>query len=194
MQRIGAGPPEGGPFITSAHDGRRRIVAAASAAARAIGITPGMPLASAQVLVPDLGIVEAEPEADEAALTQLATWCLRYAPLVAADPPDGIWLNATGCAHLLGGEDALLTDLVARLRRAGFAARAAIAGTPGAAHAVARYGGQEEKAVVPADGLRGALAPLPVRALRLPSDVTDGLRRLGFDRIGDLIATPRAPW
>lgn len=46
---------------------------------------------------------------------------------------------------------------------------------------------------MPADGLREALGPLPVQALRLPSDVIDGLRHVGFDRIGDLMAAPRAP-
>jgi hypothetical protein len=25
LQRIGAGPPDGGPFVTSMHDGRRRV-------------------------------------------------------------------------------------------------------------------------------------------------------------------------
>jgi protein ImuB len=143
LQKIGAGTHEGGPFITSAHDGRRRIVAAANAEAQAAGITRGIPLASAQALVPGLGMREAEPEADEAALTQLATWCLRYAPLVAADAPDGIWLDANGCTHLAGGEDALLADLVTRFERAGFAAWVAIAETPGAAHAVARYSGED---------------------------------------------------
>ena len=174
------------------HDGRRRVVAAAGAAAQAIGIMPGMPLANAQALVPGLGIVEAEPDADAATLMQLAVWCLRYAPLVAADGPDGIWIDATGCTHLAGGEEVLLTDLVGRLRRAGFAARAAVAGTPGVAHAVARYSGKQI-AVVTSDGLKETLAPLPVQALRLPPEVIDGLRRLGFDCIGDLMSAPRAP-
>ena len=80
LQRIGAGPPDGGPFVTSMHDGRRRVVTAAGAAAQAIGIMSGMPLANAQALVPGLGIVEAEPDVDATALTQLAVWCLRYAP------------------------------------------------------------------------------------------------------------------
>ena len=153
LQRIGAGPADGGPFVTSMHDGRRRVVTAAGAAAQAIGIMPGMPLANAQALVPGLGIVESEPDADAAALMQLAAWCLRYAPLVAADGPDGVWIDATGCTHLAGGEEVLLTDLVGRLRRAGFAARAAVAGTPGVAHAVARYSGKEI-AVVPSDSLK----------------------------------------
>ena len=112
--------------------------------------------------------------------------------MVAADCPDGIWLDVTGCTHLAGGEDALLANLVTRFQRAGFAARAAIAETPGVAHAVARFSG-EDQAVVPADGLRAALVPLPVPALRLPPEVVDGLRRLGFDQVGDLTAAPRAP-
>ena len=38
-----------------------------------------------------------------------------------------------------------------------------------------------------------ALRPLPIAALRLPGDIVDGLRVLGFDRIGELAAQPRAP-
>jgi len=126
-------------------------------------------------------------------LTQLATWCLRYAPLVAADAADGLWIDATACVHLAGDEDALLADLVHQFKRARFAARVAITKSPGAAHAVARYGGGEDKAVVPEAGLKAALEPLPVQALRLPPAVIDGLRRLGFDHVGDLIAAPCAP-
>jgi protein ImuB len=47
-------------FTASAHDGRRRIVAAANAAAQAAGVIAGMPLASAQALVPGLGTIEGE--------------------------------------------------------------------------------------------------------------------------------------
>jgi len=192
LQRVGVLPSAGGPFVTASHDGRRRVVTAVNAVGQGLGIWSGMPLASAQALAPGLGILEVEPEADEAALIQLATWCLRYAPLVAVDAPDGIWIDVTGCTHLAGGEEALLEDLVARFKRAGFTARAAIAGTPGVAHAVARYGGRQ-MGVVPADSLRDELAPLPVKALRLPSEVIDGLHRLGFERINDLMTAPGAP-
>jgi protein ImuB len=37
------------------------------------------------------------------------------------------------------------------------------------------------------------IAPLPIAALRLSADLVDGLRVLGFDRIADLLAQPRAP-
>ncbi len=141
--------------MTSAHDGHRRVIAAVDAPARALGLRPGLPLAHALARIPGLAVMPAEPAADAAALARLAVWCLRYAPLTAPDPPDGVWIDATGAAHLAGGEAALLADLVARLRQAGFAARAAIADTPGAAHAVARYGEIAGKVK--------SLLPLPLR-------------------------------
>jgi protein ImuB len=182
----------GGPLVTAAHDGRRRCVGGADAAAQALGIAAGMPLSRAQAMIPGLVIMEAAPQADAAALNALAVWCLHYAPLVATDPPDGLWIDATGCTHLAGGEEALLADLAARLERAGFAARIAIADTPGAAHAVARHGGRAIAVVAP-EGHTAAVAALPVEALRLPEDICDGLRRVGLERIGDLLTAPRAP-
>jgi nucleotidyltransferase/DNA polymerase involved in DNA repair len=44
-------------------------------------------------------------------------WALRYAPIATADPPDGLVIDATGAAHLHGGEAAMLTDMVGRLFR-----------------------------------------------------------------------------
>jgi protein ImuB len=135
-----AAPPADTPFVVSAHDGHRRVIAAADVPARALGLRPGLSLAQAQARIPGLAVREAEPEADAGTLGRLTAWCLRYAPLTAPDPPDGVWIDATGAAHLAGGEAALLADLVARVEQAGFATRAAIADTPGAAWAMARYG------------------------------------------------------
>ena len=177
-------------MVTRAHDGRRLIVAAADAAALRLGLHPDMPLAHAQALVPGLHIADADPTGDADALDALAAWCLRYAPLTAADAPDNVWIDAAGCAHLHGGEAAMLANLTDRLARAGIAARAAIADTPGAAHAMARCGGE---AVVPQGGVTEALAPLPVAALRLESDTAAALRTLGLERIGQLAAAPRGP-
>ena len=86
------------------------MIAAADAVATAQGLHPGMTLAQAQAMVPGLVVREADPSADAAALQRLAWWCLRYAPLVSADSPDGIWIDVTGTTHLHGGETALLRD------------------------------------------------------------------------------------
>lgn len=178
------------------------VVAAVDAAAAALGLFPGMPLAQAQALVPGLAPQPAEPEADAAALRRLASWCLRYTPLTAPDAPDGIWLDITGCAHLHGGEAKLLRDLVGRLAAQGITASTAVADTPGAAHAMARCRGRKESeeslaspllSIIPVGESASALAPLPITALRLPPDIADALRLLGFETIGQLAATPRAP-
>ncbi len=151
-----------------------------------------MPLAQAQAMVQGLAVVPADPAGDSRALDALAAWGLRYAPLTSADAPDGLWIDATGAAHLFGGETALLTDVVARLACRDVAARAAVADTPGAAWAAARHA--EAPATVVPTGEAGAwLAPLPIAALRLPADTVDGLSKLGFDRVAQLMTAPRAP-
>ncbi len=185
-----AAPPPAEPLVTARREGSRRVIAGVDRAAAALGLRPGLTVAHAQALVPDLHVVEAAPEAEGAELTRLAAWCLRYAPVVAADPPDGIWIDVAGAAHLVGGEEALLDDLVDRFARAGVAARAAIADTPGAAWALARFGGLRR--ADPWD-LPGVLEPLPVAALRLPAATVDALRRLGIERIGEVLAMPGAP-
>ena len=157
-----------------------------------MGLAPGLPLARAQAMVPGLAIVPAAPAEDAAALRDLAGASLRFAPLAAPDPPDGIRVDATGCAHLFGGEAALLTAMRRWLRQQGFAACAAIAGTPGAAHAAARWAGAAATVIPPGEE-EAVLALLPVAALRLCAEVLDGLRRLGLETVGALAAVPRAP-
>ncbi|MFC7706280.1 Y-family DNA polymerase [Plastorhodobacter daqingensis] len=188
-----AAPPVEAPLIIAGRDRNRRVVTAADAAARALGLRVGMPLTKAQALVPGLVIETADPKADAESLERLALWVLqRFSPIVAADLPDGIVIDSTGADHLHGGEAAMLEALVGRLTLSGVAARAAIADTWGAAHALARYGA--DPMLIAAPGAAEALlSPLPLEALRLPPAIPAGLRDLGFARIGDLIGQPRAP-
>ena len=172
------------PLITTA----ARIVTAVDAEAASLGLRVGMKLAQAQALVPGLSIHDADPAADAAELRRLAADCLRYAPLTAADPPDGLWIDVTGTTHLHGGETPLLRDLVRRFSSQGWTTHAAVADTPAAAHAVARFGGG---GVVPPGA--DIMANLPIEALRLPPDVLADLRLMGFERVGPLAAAARAP-
>jgi len=98
-----------------------------------------MSLADARAMQPSLAAVEAEPEEDARALDHIAAWCERFTPIVVVDAPDGVFLDITGCAHLFGGEEALRDQIARRLMAQGFAARAALAPTPGAAWALARF-------------------------------------------------------
>jgi protein ImuB len=149
--------------------------------------------AKAQALVPGLIVKDAEPAADAGALDRLALWALqRYAPIAAADAPDGLVIDTTGAAHLHGGEDALVKGMVARLAASGVAARAALADSWGAAHALARYVARPT-IVVPAGESAKTILDLPIAALRLPKTMAEDLSVLGFARIGELAAKPRAP-
>ncbi len=185
-----ARPSPDAPLVLLGRQGRRRVVMAADAQALALGIRPGMAATQAHALVPDLPSLPADPAEDAAGLQRLAQWAQRhYAPIVAADPPDGLLIDATGATHLAGGAQAMLAGLVRRLTEAGIQARAAMAATVGAAHALARR--KANPTLV--DSTAGALADLPIAALRLPGDIVAGLQRLGFEHIGALEATPRAP-
>ncbi len=105
-----------------------------------LGVRLAMSLADARAIQPKLEAIEANPEEDARALDNIAAWCERFTPIVVIDPPEGLFLDITGCAHLFGGEENLRAEIVTRLRAQGFGARAAIAPTPGAAWALARYG------------------------------------------------------
>jgi protein ImuB len=165
-----------------------RMVMAVDTTAAALGLRPGMKLAQAQALVPGLKVHDADLPGDAALLRRLAEWCLRYAPLTAVDPPDGLWIDVTGGAHLHGGETRLPHDLVNQLNSQGLAARAAVADTPAVAHAVARFG----SGGVVSPG-KYVMATFPIEALRLPADMLADLRLMGFERIGPLAAAARAP-
>jgi protein ImuB len=174
-------------------EGRRRVVVAADRAAQAAGLCVGMPVTKAQALTPDLVVRDADPAADAEALERVALWALRrYAPIAAADPPDGIVIDVSGAAHLQGGEDALVKGLVERIAASGVVARAALADSWGAAHALARFAARPAL-VIAAGASASAIRDLPIRALRLPKDMVDSLHVLGFQSIGELAANPRAP-
>ncbi len=168
------------------------VIAAVDAAARGQGLRPLMPLAHAMAMVPGLVVVDADPEGDRQALSDLAAWCLHLSPMTAPDPPDGLWIDITGCAHLHGGEPRMLETLVGRLAAAGLSARVGLADTPGTAHAMARHGAGSVAIVAPGSQA-DALALLPMRALRIADEMADSLRRLGLDLVGQLFTAPRAP-
>jgi protein ImuB len=179
------------PVVTVEEVGGRALVAAPNLIAAANGILPGLSLADARALMPGLAVFPADPSGDAAALARLADWCIRYTPLVALDGANGIWLDIAGAAHLFGGEADLLADLHNRLGRLGYRNQAAIADTPGAAWAAARFLSGEDRIVASGEA-RAMLAGLPVAALRLPPAIAGDLERLGLRRIADLYPLPRA--
>jgi protein ImuB len=139
----------GRPLAVIATVRAARQIAALNDEAARLGLRAGMALADARAMYPQLVAIDADEIADAATLDRIADWCDRYTPLVGLDPPDGLFLDISGCAHLFGGEENLRRELIRRLAVQGFHARAAIADTPGCAWAVARYGLAEPRSLPP---------------------------------------------
>ncbi len=152
-------------------------------AAAAIGLEIGMPVANARAICSDIEMFEVNVAADAQALAHIADWCDRFTPLVALDPPYGLFLDISGCAHLFGGEDRMLALVCDSLARQGFAVNAAIAGTPACARTLTRA---VRGRIVPEGEEAAAVACLPVFALGVDDAITRGLRRAGLKTIGDV--------
>ncbi|RMF10611.1 MAG: DNA polymerase Y family protein [Alphaproteobacteria bacterium] len=185
------------PLALACKSGNRVMVSAVNPAAEDMGLMPGLALADARARVPNLAVRPHDPVADHALLDRLARWAILYTPYVAVADATTLFLDLTGVAHLFGGEEALLKDVIYRLRHRGLTTTAGVADTPGAAWAVARFATSDRNiAVLPPfespDHARAALAPLPVAGLRLSPDITDALSAFGLHRVGDLYPLTRA--
>ncbi len=192
-RRDGAGLDTARPFaVTGERRGAVRLVSLC-AAARAAGLAPGLALADARAIRPDLETRTETPDRDRAFLLALHRWAAWVSPWAACDGQDGLILDITGCAHLFGGEAALLAELAARLADLGLAARLGLGDTRGAAWALARHAASLGRpASLPPGTAREGLRDLPLPGLRLPAETVSALHRLGLVRIGDLYPLPRA--
>jgi protein ImuB len=176
------------PCIVVAKQNNALQISALDDAAAHLGLEIGLPLANARAICPQLRVFDADEAADSRTLNDIADWCDRFTPLVALDPPHGLFLDITGCAHLFGGEAALMQILCVALTRQGFTVSAGIAGTSICARTMTRYvSGQ-----IIRDGAEAeAVAPLPVFALGANDAITRGLRRAGLKTIGDVASRAR---
>ena len=186
-------PPEAAPFaLVSAGAKGLTLVAVNEAAARS-GLHPGLRLSDARARVPGLASELHEPAQDMASLLSLARWMERWTPSVSLDPPDGLTLDATGLAHLFGGEALYLAAIREKLIALGVTARLAMAGNATAARALARHAPPASLATIAPPGKeRTALAALPVAALPLAAETVETLNRLGLKTLGDLYPIPAA--
>ncbi|HTE27707.1 Y-family DNA polymerase [Flavitalea sp.] len=177
------------PFVVAAPDHGRMIINAVNAEASANGIETGMAVADARAMVPDLKVMDDKPGLSGRLLKGIAEWCIRYSPEVAIDLPDGIMIDATGCAHLWGGEKLFLKEITNRLKSLGYTVRAAMADTIGAAWAIARYG--QITPVIEPGQQSAALLSLPPAALRLETLIIERLDKLGLHQVKNIIGMPR---
>jgi protein ImuB len=176
------------PCIVVARQNNALQISALDDAAADLGLEIGLPLANARAICPDLAVFDADAAADAHALNAIADWCDRFTPLVALDPPHGLFLDISGCAHLFGGEAALMRMVCDALARQGFTVSAAIASTSICARTMTRH---VHGSIVGDGEETEAVAPLPVFALGADDAISRGLRRAGLKTIGDVASRAR---
>src|SRR5258705_11676020 len=168
------------PSIVVAKQNNALQISALDDAAAHLGLEPGLPLANARAICPQLRVFDADEVADTETLNNIADWCDRFTPLVAFDSPHGLFLDITGCAHLFGGEAALMRLMCDVLTAQGFTVSAAIAGTSVCARTMTRHGhGRIVRAGEEVDAVR----PLPVSALGTDDAIVTGFRRAQLDKL-----------
>lgn len=250
-----------GPLAIVEEVSNRQVISALNQVAEDAGLHRGQGLRDAHAICAQLIVRSRNLSAETGFLAALRRWSGQFSPWVAEDGSDGLVLDLTGCAHLFGGEEALLARIEADCGAMGLSLQMGLADSLGAAWALARFAGaapepsrsgaaidQEARATraraavpvqpkssslgyvqkghprnqvliqkgkqrhwtrgglapqtaaLPPDIARiappgqnyGALASLPVAALRLEAATVAQLNRLGLRRIGDLLGQPRA--
>lgn len=179
-------------ILLSHFDHQRELVSACCALGEKAGVRCGMTVAQARALVcGPLHHEPFDPPLNARALRWLAVRALRFTPRVTMDPPDGLCLDITGCAHLFGGEGRMVGRVARDSLKAGFESRSAIAPWPAAAWAIARFG-TDQAIVTDRAAVREAISSLPLAAARLSIGQQLALESVGIVTIGQLMCVPRA--
>jgi protein ImuB len=177
------------PFALAQPDHGRMVITAVNQIALAKDVFPGMVVADARAIVHGIHIIDDQPALADKLLKNLSLWCIRYTPLVAIDPPDGLILDATGCPHLWNGETAYINDITSRLKNFGYHVQAAISDTIGCSWALSRFS-KGNTIIKPGDHMNELLA-MPPEALRIEPSSVERLHKLGLKYVKDFIGMPR---
>lgn len=172
----------------------RELVARRCEIASNCGISEGMDLAHARSLLPPGVTLHTEPhrpDRDAHALHALACRLLRFSPLVAPDPPDGILIDTTGTEIVHKGESRVVRSAARGLRKLGLRVRIAAAPNFACAWGLARFGPLPFSSI-PSGGEREALAPLHVAALRIDEATQISFHEIGITRVEHVLTLPRA--
>ena len=170
---------------------QRPAIIACTAKAERLGVRIGQPLAEAKALLPKAVFLPADRATDRAALGQLAIEFQCFTPLVGLEEtaePECLLCEVAGCTHLWDGEEGFVDAVLSYWRRRGYHIQLALAGTVGAAWALAHT---KVLALVPEGEEEEAISGLPVASLRLPAETLEQLLALGLYTIGEVVKLPR---
>lgn len=141
------------PMAVLKDTGQMQVIYSMNVAAEAQGLVLGQPMRDAMAMCPDLLTRLANLPQDAAFLALLRRWAGQFSPWVGQEDPAGLVVDLTGCAHLFGGEEALIARIEEDCARFGLTISVGIADTAGAAWALARYAGQGAEAVRTGDAI-----------------------------------------
>ncbi len=167
----------------------KMVITAANAIAHAQGIDRGISLADARAMIPGLLSLNDQPEKAVRWLNALGGYCNRFSPSVSLSGTDTLFIDATGCSHLWGGDAGYLSAIRNAFDAIGYQVRLAMAGTPGAAWALTRYG--KDSTIAAPNRQMDVLLPLPPAALQLDPELVARFDKLGLKTICQLLQIPR---
>lgn len=164
-------------------------VCLADAAARALGVAPGMTVTAARALSHKLVVLTRDEDAERRALLAIADWAYQFSSQLVLHPPCALTLEVCGSLKLFGGFDALLAPLRSGLDALGYTGLLASAPTALAALCLARCG--QERHIDALHALPAAMAPLPLSVLDWDEALIERFEGIGVRRLGELVRLPR---
>lgn len=178
------------PFAVALPQHGRLVITSLNQLAINHGVVRGMVVADARALVPGLEIIDDDAELPGKLLNRLGDWYIRFSPLVAIDPPEGLMIDATGCTHLWGGEQQYLTEIATRMKKFGYSVGVGMSSTIGVAWATARF--EPRCAIVNKGEEAEVLRQMPAAALRIDIQIIHRLEKLGLLQINSFIDVKRS--
>lgn len=164
-------------------------------AARAGGSRPGMTVAAAQAMVPDLELHERAPAEGQAAIRDLALWAFQFSSSIALAGEDGVLIEVGASATYFGGLRPLNQRIAGGAAALGYRTLLGTAPAPQGAILLARAAPVLQPGagcVADAARARALLARLPAWTLESAAGAAQTLEALGVRTIADLLALPRA--
>lgn len=183
-------PPSDTPRAIVEMQGQTQYITTVCERAARLGVRPGMSMAAALALTPQLEMRSRDPQREQQLLEHLAARAQRFTPRVSLVPPESLLLEVKGSLHLFGGAEELCRAVERECLAAGVKPLLSLAPVPLAALAGARAG--RGFIVTQPAHLMGHLASLPLTTLRWPPEILQRLKQIGVSTIGEALRLPRS--
>lgn len=184
-------PSDDGCNVASDRHGARRFIIACNDASREAGLHCGLDVTTALARVPHLKVIERNRPRERGSMKALCAWAEQFSSLVCSDPDRWLlWVEIGASLRYFGGMAALLKKVSAGLDGLGYLAMPGVAPTLEAAAILAKHA--YTTPIQHTARYRKVLAELPLQLLALPSTTLEALSGIGWKKIGDVMALPRA--